>query len=477
MRPALRNLALAALLYLPGAAMAQSAETFRRVGESLVKIEAGNNAASGFVWSDKAHAVTSLHVVDGKASITAHYVGADGKIIASSVAIVERVLKESDLVLLRLQTPQERRPLVASPNAPAVKQSLDALGFPLNIASYSNTEVKVRFGGQQLRTILPAKVLRQITDYPSTSVEILNLEGNLVPGLSGAPIIDASGNVVGIVDGGLEEGAIGISWGIPASHLQRLARSTVTRVPGAPRLAELFAADLQADVRPAKNIGSGGWTKLRSRTFAQLAGSADDQLGLVQLATLFQAFNPYAFRYDVYQDLGSGATVVVPEGATISTQGGLSVVTTGDRRMSMKIRLKGGINSGTELQTQALAFEQQLVGGGPGVIMMPDPSWTYLQPMSAFGVTIHRKAFSRASYQGGQLLPEKYYFELLAAKGNKLLGVAAVNNDSSMATMNLEALCGQGVFNARCPALVRSRAVWAQMVLGVQFSTFPRGQF
>jgi len=466
----------AALLCLPGPAAAQIAEVFRRTSESLIKIEADNNAASGFLWHDASHAVTSLHVVDGKQRITAHYVGSDGRIVASTAAVVEKVLKESDLVLLRLLTPQARKPLALNTTAPSVNQSLDALGFPLNIAGYSNTGVKVRFGGNQLRTILPPKVLRQITDYPSTSIEILNLEGNLVPGLSGAPIIDNEGRVVGIVDGGLEEGAIGISWGIPASQLQRLAQSTVSKVPGAPRVAELFAADLQAGVEPTQTFGRFGLTKVRSRTYQQLTATADDQLGLTQLTRFFQAFNPNSFRYDVYQDAASGATVVVPEGARLASQGSFIVVSTGERRMSMKIQIKA-LASPVESQMQALAFEQQLVAYGGNAVAALDPAWSYLQPMTRFGVTINRKAILRSVYQGGVPLPDKYYFETLASNGRSLLGVAAVNNDASVATFNLEAACAQGLADGRCAAVQRSRRIWAQMVLGVQFSSFPQLQF
>ena len=473
---ALRAASAAVLVCLPGPAGAEPTEVFRRASESVVKVEADNNAASGFLWGDGAHAVTSLHVVDGKRRITVHYVGRDGKIVASTAAVVERLLKESDLVLLRLQAPQNRKPLTINTTAPTVKQSLDALGFPLNIAGYSSTEVKVRFGGNQLRTILPPKVLRQITDYPSTSIEILNLEGNLVPGLSGAPIIDSEGRVVGIVDGGLEDGAIGISWGIPASHLPRLAQSTVTQVPGVSRIAELFAADLQADVEPTKALGSFGLTKLRSRTYQQLAATADDKLGLAQLTVLFQMFDPNSFRYDVYQDLASGATVVVPEGAQISAQGSFIAVSTGDRRMSMKIQVKGLVNP-NEAQLHALAFEQQLVGLGGNVVAAPDPAWSYLVPITRSGVTINRKGIYRGVYQGGLLQPDKYYFETLATNGRSLLGVAAVNDDSSVPTVNLEAACGQGLADPRCEELWRSRRVWAQMVLGVQFSSFPQLQF
>lgn len=477
MRQALSALLCSAALLGAGAASAQGSEAaLKRAAESILKIEADNQAASGFIWQDGQHAVTALHVVDGKQRITAHYVGPDGRIQASTPATVERVLKEADLVLLRLQNPQPRKPLALSLAAPAVRQPLDALGFPLNIAGYSNTELRLRFGGSQLRSILPPKLLAQFTDYPSIAGEILNLEGNLVPGLSGAPLLDAQGLLVGIANGGLEDGAVGICWGIPAAQLQRLALSTVTRTPGAPRVAALFSADLQASVAPTQRVGEFGLTKLRSRSYAQLAGSADDQLGLAQLSQLFQMFNPNQFRYDIYQEQRTGATVVLPEGARLSAQGDWISVDAGDARMSMRLQLKA-LRQPAEAQELASGFELALTQPGPGVVLMGDPQWSYLQPMSRYGVTVHRKAIYRNLLINGMPMPQQYFFETLATNGSSLLAVAAVNLDSTVPTANFELACAQGLRDGRCPLLMRQRALWAQMVLGVQFSSFPQAQF
>lgn len=477
MRQALSALLCSAALLCAEAASAQGSEAaLKRAAESILKIEADNQAASGFIWQDGQHAVTALHVVDGKQRITAHYVGPDGRIQASTPATVERVLKEADLVLLRLQNPQPRKPLALSLAAPAVRQPLDALGFPLNIAGYSNTELRLRFGGSQLRSILPPKLLAQFTDYPSTTSEILNLEGNLVPGLSGAPLLDAQGLLVGIANGGLEDGAVGICWGIPAAQLQRLALSTVTRTPGAPRVAALFSADLQASVAPTQRVGEFGLTKLRSRSYAQLAGSADDQLGLAQLSQLFQMFNPNQFRYDIYQEQRTGATVVLPEGARLSAQGDWISVDAGDARMSMRLQLKA-LHQPADAQPLASNFEMALTQPGPGVVLMGDPQWSYLQPMSRYGVTVHRKAIYRSLLVNGMPMPQQYFFETLATNGSSLLAVAAVNLDSTVPTANFELACAQGLRDGRCPLLMRQRALWAQMVLGVQFSSFPQAQF
>jgi len=448
-------------------------EVLGKVSQSVVKIEAGNSSATGFIWKESHFVVTSLHVVDGQQNITANYVNANGQIEASSAAVVERVLKQSDLVLLRLKNPQQRPVLSENASPLQVKQSLDAVGFPLNIAGHSSTEVKVRFGGDQLRTILPSKVLQKIGEYPSTSLKILNLEGNLVPGLSGSPIVNNAGQVVGVVDGGLESGAIGISWGIPAVELQRLLKSSDTKLPNASGISELFAADLKADVGKTQVIGDIRLTKLRSRSFQQLAETADDKLGLNQLASLFSAFNPYSFNYDIYQDLDSGATIVVPQGADISQGQYLTAVEFGDPRMGVVFNI-WRVNNFNEAQAYSVQFENMLTQVDNYSQVIQDPYWSYLTPISYFGVTVNRKAIYRNVFNGMMWQTDKYYFETLATNGSTLLAVAAVNRDNSPQTLQFESWCSQGGYHNDCNRVMASRRLWAQMVLGVQFASFPQ---
>ena len=450
-----------------------------RAAASVVKVEAGTAAASGFVWRDSATVVTALHVVDGQTSVNVHYVDRNGRIVASSPARVERVLAPSDLVLLTLDQPQRREPLPMNTAPPRVKEQLDAVGFPLNIAGISNTEVKVRFGGNELRSILPPKVLAGFGPYPSITEEILNLEGNLVPGLSGAPILDSSGRVVGVVDGGLESGAIGISWGIPARYLEALAVSTVRELPGAPGIAELFSADLRASVGATRNFQGGRFVKLRTRSFEELASTADDQLGLFQLAQAFsiQSFDPMQFRYDIYQDVSTGATVVLPENATLSEDGFFVTASVGDPRMSVKFHA-ANVADTYAAQNLSLEFENRLTNPEQSawVQVMLDPQWSYLQPLNRFGVVVNRKAIYRNIASAYGLQTDKYFFETLATNGETLLAVAAVNNDNGPAMVQLEAACGQGYADPRCRQVFQSRRTWAQMVLGVQFTSFPQLQ-
>ena len=67
---------------------------------------------------------------------------------------------------------------------------------------------------------------------------------------------------------------------------------------------------------------------------------------------------------------------------------------------------------------------------------------------------------------------EKYFFETLATNGSDLLITAAINEDNSPETIQKENYC-MAVGAPECAPLFESRKRWAQLVLGVQFSTFP----
>ena len=442
---------------------------------SVVKVEADGIGATGFLWPDAQHVVTALHVVDNSSRVVVHFVDAQARIVDTQRASVERVLQGADLVLLRLTAPaQSRKPLALASQPPSIDQVMSALGFPLNVAGHTGTDVRLRFGGKVLRSILPPKVLAQIKDYPDPNIEVLNLEGNLVPGLSGAPLLDTKGGVCGIADGGLEEGAIGILLGHPCPPAGPAARLERHANPKAGKLNQLFGADLQASVGQIVGTRARGLTKLRTRSFAQLSATVDDGLGLAQLTQLFAMFNPAEFSYDVYQNEATGASLALPAGISIKSEAPFLVARPAEAALSIQIQV-APIANAIEAQAASTRFEREVTGmDRPGTVVQQDMAWSNLRPVQRGPLVVWRRAATIGrSVAGGFPQPHAYLFEAIATNGRGFLGVAAVNEDAAPQTIALEQSCGMGAADARCPQLYARRRVWAQMVLGIQFSSFP----
>jgi hypothetical protein len=55
---------------------------------------------------------------------------------------------------------------------------------------------------------------------PDLAITVLSMQGTLVPGYSGAPILDTADRVIGIADGGLEGGLSQVTWAIPLPSIQ-----------------------------------------------------------------------------------------------------------------------------------------------------------------------------------------------------------------------------------------------------------------
>jgi len=294
-----------------------------------------------------------------------------------------------------------------------------------------------------------------------------------VPGLSGAPLLDTQGRACGIADGGLEEGAIGICWGIPAGQLQRLVASNVKQTPKASRLDQLFGADLQASVGQLIGNRIQGLTKLRTRSFSQLTETADDALGLAQLTQFFANFNPAEFSYDIYQNEATGASVALPAGASIHSEASFLVARPAQPGLLIQMRI-APIGNANEAQAAAVNFERDLSGMDlPGRVVQQDVAWSNLWPIQRGALVVRRKAAIVGTSVGGSPQPQAYFFEAVATNGRGFLGVAAVNEDVTPAMLALEQSCGIGGSDPRCARAFARRRVWAQMVLGVQFSSFP----
>ena len=301
--------------------------TFDRVRSSIVRVDASDCAGdsrsgTGFVWQTKDSVVTALHVVGGCKNVSVYF-EAQKKTRSTSI---QKIFKTADLALLHVSNHlDDTEPLETAPNAPSANQELTVLGFPLLIPHMNSTTLKVRFGGNRLKEAIPPSVRAELAKVgsPSVDVEITNIEGHLLPGLSGAPILDDAGKVVAIADGGLENGTVSASWGMPYRYLTELSKSNETSTT-APANAHLFAAD--NSIQPGGDVTCGGATfsKIRTLDLSQIQHSTDDPAGFAQLIKA-SPVDTSGFSYDVYQDQQSGASFVTLAGKKVQEKNGRCV--------------------------------------------------------------------------------------------------------------------------------------------------------
>lgn len=106
------------------------------------------------------------------------------------------------------------------------------IGYPFGIdLGCATTQLTIRKPPvAELTVLLNPSARKELAQRgsPSTSVDMLSLQGPFLPGHSGAPILDADGAVIGIGIGGLGEGKVGHGWATPFHEVELLPVSDAT---------------------------------------------------------------------------------------------------------------------------------------------------------------------------------------------------------------------------------------------------------
>ena len=168
-------------------------EVYEIIRPSLVQVRANQPAAeksgvslgTGFVIDDRGTILTSLHVIENASDIEVIF--ADG---SESPAVVEVSQPENDLAVLRpLIIPDDLVPAVlAGSGALRVGDQVVAVGNPYGISNSLSSGVVSGLG----RNIRSPKTGKTLTN-------LIQFDAAVNPGNSGGPLLNRSGEVVGIV--------------------------------------------------------------------------------------------------------------------------------------------------------------------------------------------------------------------------------------------------------------------------------------
>jgi hypothetical protein len=468
---------------------------------AFVRIDAsgcpsGPRRGSGFVWRDAGSVVTALHVVAGCTSLGVRYPVQGGQFRTAKLV---RLVQRYDLALLEVATPVQVVPLTAATTNPPPDEAMTAWGYPVLVRGLIDTRLRRRETEGRLSDLLNEQLRQEVSaaGMPDPSTEVLLLDGgHLLPGHSGGALVDSSGRVVAIADGGLERGASEVNWAIPATRLQDLLASSETSVTNPRAVATLYAAELvepedtatfdmaagkgpspaPATTRTAYECGVGTLVKTRNRSLRELARSSDDQLGLQQLLAASTGFVRDTDRFDVYQEIRTGATVVVPEGASLSRVDQLCV----SRGRIASVRQFVEITAAAtpvDIQAASVAYEQrlvQLLGAG---VWQADPAWTYVTPLVRFdGLVARRKGNAKFVASPGSpsgFVADTYAFETLVAKGGFFVGVTAVRSGFSVQKLQQQHQCLAMPGLAPCEVIRAELREVALANIATLLSTFP----
>ena len=191
---------------------------YDRLSPSVVAIslvnERGGGAGSGFVIDQRGHIVTNAHVVDEADEIVVNFF--DGSIVRGELVGLDRA---SDIAVIRAALPSQQLHPVAFADSDAldIGQTVLAIGSP--------------FGQRWTLTsgIISGldRTIRGMTEFSVGGV--IQTDASINPGNSGGPLINLSGEVIGVNSQIISESrsSAGVGFAVPANLTQRIAQALI----------------------------------------------------------------------------------------------------------------------------------------------------------------------------------------------------------------------------------------------------------
>jgi serine protease Do len=165
---------------------------------------------SGVILTSDGYVLTNRHVVEGADTLSVSL--ADGTELPARLV---RIAEDTDLALIKVAGSGLPAASIGNSDALAVGQTAIAIGSPLG--SYTETVTRGIVSGLDRRIT----VTDQSTGRETTLDGLIQTDAAINPGNSGGPLLDASGNVIGI-NTAIAADAEGLGFAIPISAAAQL---------------------------------------------------------------------------------------------------------------------------------------------------------------------------------------------------------------------------------------------------------------
>jgi 2-alkenal reductase len=205
---------------------------YQRVNPSVVNIEITQrtsfydgalSSGSGFVYDTNGYIVTNAHVVEDalEIQVTFH----DGYVTTAEIAGIDDY---SDLAVIRVDTDAERlHPVILGDSSQLlVGQRVVAIGNPFGLQSSMTRGIVSALG----RALPSARLISQANQY-FNNPSIIQVDAIINPGNSGGPLLNYTGEVVGINAAiRTETGTFqGVAFAVPVNTLKRVIPQLIAK--------------------------------------------------------------------------------------------------------------------------------------------------------------------------------------------------------------------------------------------------------
>lgn len=193
-------------------------DIYERVSPSVVYISVstmnGGGSGSGFVWDETGHIVTNNHVIQNAERILVHLIDdttAEAELVGAD--------PDSDLAVIKVDLPAAHLQPLALGDLAALKvgQRAIAIGNPFGFEQTMTTGIVSTLG----------RVVRQDSGF--SLPQLIQTDAAINPGNSGGPLLNSSGQVIGVTTLIYSETGsnAGVGFAVPVDAVKRVVPSLI----------------------------------------------------------------------------------------------------------------------------------------------------------------------------------------------------------------------------------------------------------